>query len=290
MLSSDKGRGGCLSGRAVLVTGAGDGIGRAAALTFARYGAEVILLGKTVAPLEATFDDIVREGAVEPAIYPLDLALAQARDYADLARHIRTQIGHLDGLLHNAAVLELLTPLEFHPQAVWEATMRANVTAPFLLTQACLSLLKAAPDAALVFTSDECAVRPKAYWGAYGVSKAAVDNLALMWAQELDQTTVRVHVIDPGAVRTDMRLRTHPGAPASACPSPEALMPTYLHIMSAAGKESRGARLLAQDGSSPAWGDCHIVGRTNGGDRQERCFVQDRAGAQGGSGEDSIEG
>lgn len=289
MLSYDQAPEGCLTGRAVLVTGAGDGIGRAAALTFARYGAEVILLGKTVAKLEAAFDDIVREGGVQPAIYPLDLALAQARDYAELATNIRTQIGHLDGILHNAAVLELLTPLEFHPQAIWEATMRANVTAPFLLTQACLSLLKAAPDAALVFTSDECAVRPKAYWGAYGVSKAAADNLALMWAQELEQTTVRVHVVDPGAVRTAMRLRTHPGAPASACPPPEALMPAYLHVMSSGGGNHRGVRIRVQDGLSPAWKDRQIGGLMKEKDRQDGCFLQDHTWAQGPSGEDDIE-
>lgn len=288
-MNSDAGYPRCLAGRAVLVTGAGDGIGRAAALTFARHGAEVILLGKTVAKLEAVFDEIVRDGGVEPAIYPLDLALAQARDYAELGVAVRSQVGHLDGILHNAAVLELLTPLEFHPQAIWEATMRANVTAPFLLTQACLPLLKAAPDAALVFTSDECAVRPKAYWGAYGVSKAAVDNLALTWAQELEQTTVRVHIVDPGAVRTAMRLRTHPGAPGSACPPAEALMPTYLHLMSPAGKDHRGTRIQAQDGMSRPWEEYQIAGMTKEGDGQEECFLQDHVRAQGLGGEDDSE-
>ncbi|MHB8254694.1 MAG: YciK family oxidoreductase [Acidiferrobacter sp.] len=238
---------GCLKGRAVLVTGAGDGIGRAAALAYARYGAEVILLGKTVAKLEAVYDEILGLGGPEPAVYPLDLTGASARDYRDLAGSVEAQIGHLDGILHNAAVLEMLTPLEFHPLDAWDRTMRANVTAPFLLTQACLPLLKAAPDAALIFTSDECALTPKGYWGAYGASKAALHNLALMWAQELSDGPIRVNVLEPGAVRTAMRLRTHPGAPLSSWPLSEALMPAYVYFMGPDGQNHRGQLIQAQD-------------------------------------------
>lgn len=232
---------GCLQGRAVLVTGAGDGLGRAVALAYGRYGAEVILLGKTVAKLEAVYDEILSLGGPEPAVYPLDLTGAKARDYRQLAENVEHKIGHLDGILHNAAVLELLTPLEFHPLEAWDRTLRANVTAPFLLTQACIPLLKAAPDSAVLFTSDECAMTPKGYWGAYGASKAALNNLAFMWSQELSDTTVRVHVLDPGPVRTEMRLRTHPGAPLSSWPLPAALVPAYVYFM---GPEGRGRQDL----------------------------------------------
>ncbi len=222
---------GYLEGRAILVTGAGDGLGRAAARAYARSGAEVILLGKTVAKLESVYDEIVASGGPEPAVYPLDLSGASARDYRDLAENIRGQIGHLEGILHNAAVLELLTPLAFHPADIWERTLRANLTAPFLLTQACLPLLTAAADAAILFTSDECAVTAKGYWGAYGASKAGVTNLALMWARELSDTAIHVHALDPGPARTGMRLRTHPGAPLSSWPEPDALMPAYVRFM-----------------------------------------------------------
>lgn len=237
----------CLKGRAILVTGAGDGLGRAAAIAYARHGAEVILLGKTVAKLEAVYDDIVRMGAPQPAVYPMDLLGATLRDYHELAANMEHQIGHLEGILHNAATLELLTPLEFHALDAWDRALRTNLTAPFLLTQACLPLLRSAESSAVIFTSDACAVAPKGYWGAYGVSKAAVHNLALMWAQELSDTSVRINVLDPGPARTEMRSRTHPGAPLSSWPLPEALMPAYLLCMDPASPSPRGQLILADD-------------------------------------------
>ncbi len=224
---------GCLAGRAILVTGAGDGLGRAVAKGFAAQGAEVVLLGRTPSKLEAVYDEIVAAGGPQPAIYPLDLAGASAKEYRDLAKALREQVGHLEGLLHNAAILELLTPLDVHQFDVWERTMRANLTGPFLLTQACLPLLKEAADASIVFTGDECMTKPKGYWGAYGVSKAGMYNMALMLAQELDHTHVRVNVVDPGPVRTAMRLRTHPGAPLSSWPLPEELVAPYVALMRA---------------------------------------------------------
>lgn len=238
---------GCLQGRAVLVTGAGDGLGRAVARAYGRHGAEVVLLGKTVEKLEAVYDEILSLGGPEPAVYPLDLSGARARDYRDLAKNIESKIGHLEGILHNAAVLELLTPLEFHPAEAWDRTLQANVTAPFLLTQACLPLLRAAPDSAILFTGDECAVTPKGYWGAYGASKAALHNLAFMWSQELSETAIRVHVVDPGPVRTGMRLRTHPGAPLSSWPLPEALVPAYVYFMGPEGRNCRDQLIHASD-------------------------------------------
>ena len=235
----------CLKGRAVLVTGAGAGLGRAAALAYARHGAEVVLLDCHVRALEAVYDAIVEAGGPTPIAHPLDLAVATPADYAALGTALRGEVGHLDGILHNAAVLEMLTPLVFHPYDIWTQTLQVNLTAPFLLTQACLPLLTEASDAAVIFTSDACAVHPKGYWGAYGVAKAGADNLALMWAAELSNTPVRVHVLDPGPARTEMRLRTHPGAPTASWPTPEALMPAYVGLMAATGRAYQGLRVHA---------------------------------------------
>ncbi len=114
--------------------------------------------------------------------------------------------------------------------------MRVNLTAPFLMTQACLGLLRNATDSAVIFTGDECARHPKGYWGSYSVSKAGVENLGLMLAQELSNTAIRIHVLDPGPCRTAMRLRTHPGAPLASYPSPETVMPMYLYLMGPDGQ------------------------------------------------------
>lgn len=236
-----------LRGRTILVTGAGDGIGRVAAQTYARYGAEVILLGRTVSKLEGVYDQIVKAGGVKPAVYPLNLIGATAQDYRDLAEVVADDIGHLDGILHNAAMLELLTPLEYHPVEVWEHTLRANLTAPFLLTQACLPLLKASPDSAVIFSTDECASTPKGYWGAYAASKAGIQNVALMWAQELSDTSVRVNLIDSGPARTAMRHRTHPGEVLTAWPTPEELMSAYLYFIGPDSKGQRGSLVKAAD-------------------------------------------
>ncbi len=221
----------CLEGRTILVTGAGEGLGRAAALAFARHGAEVVLLDRTIPKLEAVYDEIVAAGGPTPAVYPMDFSGASVRDFQELAATVRDRLGHLEGLLHNAAELELLTPLAFHTADDWERTLRVNLTAPFLLTQACLPLLKAARRGTVVFTTDECAATPKGYWGAYGIGKAALNNLAFMWAKELSDTELRVHVLDPGPARTGMRLRTHPGAPLASWPLPDELMPAYVHLM-----------------------------------------------------------
>ncbi len=240
-----------LAGRAILVTGAAEGLGRAAALAYATHGAEVIALDANTPKLESLYDAIVQAGGCEPALHRLDLARAGTSEYDALAHALSTQVGHLDGILHNAAALELLTPLGFHAPEVWERTLRVNLTAPFLLTQACLPLLSEAPDPVVIFTSDECAVRPKGYWGAYGVSKAGIEALAATWGQELSNTPVRMHILDPGPARTEMRLRTHPGAPMASWPEPAALMPAYLYLMGPEGRAAGSERVSAQAWITP---------------------------------------
>lgn len=221
-----------LKNKTILVTGAGDGIGAEAAKTYATHGASVILTGKTVPKLEKIYDEIVAAKYPEPAIYPIDFTGASVDDYANMADTLEKNFGQLDGLLHNAAQLGLITPLASYTPKDWLTTLHTNLTAPFLLTQALIPLLMKAENASIVFTTDTVGKNPNAYWGAYGVSKAGIDNLMMTLAEELENTTkIRVNSIDPGAVRTNLRRSAFPGEIATESPLPETIMPCYLYLM-----------------------------------------------------------
>jgi NAD(P)-dependent dehydrogenase (short-subunit alcohol dehydrogenase family) len=229
-----------LAGRVILVTGAGSDIGRVASLAYARHGATLILLGERLTDLEALYDEIVAAGGADPAIFPLNLEVASAQDCLDLATGIASQLGRLDGLLHNAATLPYLSRISDYDPSDWDKTLRVDLSAPFLLTQACLPLLQAAPDAALVFLSDALVQTPKAFWGAYGVAKAGLDHLMRVLAAELENTPVRVNSLDPGPTRTNLRHRALPGEDTHGLHAPEALMPALLWLMGADASEVRG--------------------------------------------------
>ncbi len=230
-----------LQGKTILITGAGDGIGATAACTYAAHGATIILLGRTVQKLENIYDQIVKAGHPKPAIYPMDLEGAKDNDYYQLADNIEKEFSSLDGLLHNAARLDSLMPLEQYDLKIWARLMQVNLTAPFLLTHACLPLLKKSVDASVIFTSSGVAHHGRAYWGAYGVTKAGCDNLMQILADEVENhTNIRSNSIDPGAVRTRMRRLAYPAEDASLLPLPEDIMPAYLYLMGADSNEFTG--------------------------------------------------
>ncbi len=220
-----------LAGKTILVTGAGDGIGRTAAKTFASCGATVILLGRTVKKLEAVYDEIVAAGGPEPAIVPLDLKGATKTHYQGLNATIVEQFGKLDGLLHNAGVLGVLSPFEHIDHDSWNEIMQINVTAQFMLTQALMPALKRAAQPSIVFTSSGVGRQGRAFWGPYAVSKFATEGLAQVMADEYEGTHVRVNVINPGATRTTMRSKAYPAEDASKLKTAEQLMPTYVYFM-----------------------------------------------------------
>lgn len=232
-----------LEDRILLVTGAGDGIGRAAALGFAQHGATVVLLGKTIPKLEQVYDAIVEAGGPEPAIYPMHLEGATPHDYDELATKLEETFGRLDGLLHNAAILPYLGRIKDYEPEDWMKVVQVNLNAPFLLTQACLPLLLKSGDASVVFTSDSVGRRAKAYWGAYSVSKAGVENLAQVLAEELENTPVRVNTIDPGPTHTALRRRVFPGEDTDSLKKPEALVNGYLWLMGPDSGDTRGQAL-----------------------------------------------
>lgn len=222
-----------LQDRVILVTGAGRGLGREAALSYAAHGATVILHGRNVAQLETVYDEIEAAGYPQAAIIPLDLAVADDKAFASLADSIRLQLKRLDGILHNATAVLTPTPLELHTMEQWLSLLRVNVAAPAALTRACLPLLKAAPSASVIMTGESHGHNPLAFWGAYAVSKAALEPMAKIWAQEWENLHphLRINVLIPGPVNTPIRRKTHPGEdPASIAQAAE-LMPAYLYLM-----------------------------------------------------------
>ena len=227
-----------LQGKTVLVTGAGDGIGRAAALTYASHGATVILLGRTVTKLESVYDEIEAAGDPQPAIFPLDLATAGNDDVVTMAEAISESFGHLDGLLHNASVLGERRPIESATLAGWQEVMQVNVNAQFLLTRHLLPLLQAAPSASIIFTSSGVGRKGRAFWGAYAVSKFATEGFMQVLADELENTgQVRVNSLNPGATNTAMRRLAYPSETPTDNPDADDIMPVYLYLM---GEDSSG--------------------------------------------------
>ncbi len=234
-----------LAGRTVLVTGAGDGIGACAAKTFASYGANVVLLGRGQAKLEAVFDAIAQDTGTDPTIVPCDLEIATIDAYADLNSQILDHYGRLDGLLHNASLLGPRVPLEFYDAATWRRVMHVNVEAMFLLTQALLPALRQSADASVVITSSSVGRVGRAYWGAYAASKFAAEGFAQVLADELaHEGRVRVATLNPGATRTSMRVAAYPAEDPATVPPPESHMDIYLYLL---GPDSRGRSELQWD-------------------------------------------
>ena len=233
-----------LAGRIVAVTGAGSGLGLAVARCFAAHGATVILMGRRQRSLEQAYDAITGAGHPEPLIHPVDLAAASADDFAAIAAGIEGSLGALHGLVHNAAALGALAPLEHCEPADWTQVMRVNVDAAFLLTRACLPLLRAGGDGRLLFTTAGVAREPRAYWGAYAASKAAVEALAGVIADEEEADgRVRVACLDPGRVQTRLYRAAWPGLPPESAPPPERLAPAWLQFMGEGGRALHGCLL-----------------------------------------------
>lgn len=242
----------CLKDRVVLITGAGDGIGRCAARTFALYGAHVILLGRTRTKLEEVFDWIETSTDTRPVIVPCDLETLDDASANALTEAIEGEFGRLDGLLHNASLLGPRVPVAHYDSAQWQRVMQVNAHAPFLLTRSLLGLLEASGDASVVFTSSSVGRKGRAYWGAYAVSKFALEGLAQVLADEHeDAARIRFNSLNPGATRTSMRARAYPGENPAEVPTAEEKMDIYLYLMEPASRSVNGALLDASDWPGP---------------------------------------
>ncbi len=234
-----------LQGRIILITGAGRGIGAAAAMSYAAHGATVLLLGKTEENLNLIYDQIEAAGYPQAAVIPFNLETALAHQYDELAAMIEREFGHLDGLLHNAAILGPRTPLEQLSGDNFMRVMQVNVNATFMLTSTLLPLLKLSKDASVIFTSSSVGRKGRAYWGAYAASKFANEGLMQVLADEMDGICPgRANSINPGATRTDMRAQAYPGENPASNPLPADIMPLYLYLM---GPDSTGVNGQAFD-------------------------------------------
>ena len=234
-----------LKDRVILITGAGRGIGAAAAKTFAAHGATVLLLGKTEASLNAVYDEIEAAGHPQAAVIPFNLETAQPHQYDELAATLEAEFGRIDGVLHNASILGPRTPIEQLSGDNFMRVMQVNVNAMFMLTSTLLPLLKLSKDASVVFTSSSVGRKGRAYWGAYAVSKFATEGLMQVLADEVDGiASVRSNSVNPGATRTIMRAQAYPGENPDSNPEPAAIMPVYLYLM---GPDSAGVNGQAFD-------------------------------------------
>jgi len=235
----------CLAGRVIMVTGAYGGLGEAAAKAAAAAGATVVLLGKKVPKLNRVYDAIKKIGP-EPALYPLDMRGADPADYEAMADKIAAELGGLHGILHCAADFSGLRPLETTSPEEFVTQIHVNLTAPWLLTQACLPVLRQSGDAAVVFVAEDLRRVNKAYWGAYGIAKAGLEGLVSMLHDETEDSVVRVAALQPGPMRTSIRARAYVEEAATDCPEASVYAPACVHLLSAAGIADRG-RILRPD-------------------------------------------
>lgn len=242
-----------LKDKVILVTGAGSGIGRAIAKSYAALGATLVLLGRTVEKLDSLYDEIENAGNPQPAMVPLNLDTASEKDYIELSNKLLDEFGRLDGLVHNASLLGVRTPLDNYDPVIFQQVMRVNLEAPFLMTQSLLPLLKRSTDASIIFTSSSVGRQGKAYWGAYSVSKFATEGMMQILADELENTqNIRVNAINPGATRTQMRAYAYPAEDPATLPAAEDIQPLYSFLMGRDSQQINGRSIDAQADISPS--------------------------------------
>ncbi|MDX2475879.1 MAG: SDR family NAD(P)-dependent oxidoreductase, partial [Gammaproteobacteria bacterium] len=215
-----------------LITGAAGAVGSAVAITLGISGATVILVDRNSRGLDATYDQITEAGGAEPIKLELDLAATGIPQYEEMADLIKNEFSRLDGLIHCAVEPGTLTPLSQYTMEMLNKALLVNLSAPYMMTQCCLDLLREAKNASVIFTSTEVARKGKAYWGGYSISGFALEGLAQIWADELEtNTSIRINTLDTGPVRSLLLSRIFPGEERSAVPTAESVVPAYLYLL-----------------------------------------------------------
>ncbi len=236
-----------LNGKTILVTGANRGFGRAMTLDLAKAGASVIMLGRDLGSLEEVYDEVVDAKYQEPILYPFDLEGATPEHYEQLQKNILDNFGRLDGLIHNASIIGTMMPIEQYDIKLWYATMQININAPFMLTQFLIPALNKSADARILFLSSSVGRSARAYWGAYGVSKFAIEGLSQTLSDELEKTNIKVNSLDPGRMRTEMRRAAYPAENSDKNPFPEDKSSAIVYLMSEKTKKLNGEQLTLSD-------------------------------------------
>lgn len=228
-----------LANKTILITGASQGVGAAVARACAAAGATVVLTGRHQGKLEKVYDQIIADGSPEPFAACFDFLQAKEIEFDAFAKTVADATGYqLDGLVHCAAYLYTLSPLEFQTVDEWVNQYRINTVAPMALTRALMPLLQKSDDASIVFVSESHSLEPTAYWGGFGASKAGLNYLSTVLAAELERFEhLRVNTLIPGPVHSPQRVKTHPGESKSERHELASITPEFVYWLS---RESRG--------------------------------------------------
>jgi NAD(P)-dependent dehydrogenase (short-subunit alcohol dehydrogenase family) len=240
-----------LAGRIALVTGATRGIGRACAVALAGAGAQVIAVGRTQGALEELDDELVAAGAPRPTLVPMDLTEGDGIDALGLEifqRHKR-----LDILVHAAGMLGGLWPVAHVDPRLWDKIIATNLTAAYRLIRSLEPLLRQSDAGRALFLTSDRADHPKAFWGTYAATKAALDAMVRSWADEIEHTKVRAVLVDPGPMRTRMRAEALPGEEPDTLPDPAELGPMIVALAAASdlGLPTASARFSEWKAAQP---------------------------------------
>ena len=211
--------GGRLQGRIALITGASRGIGAAVARRYAQEGAHIIAVARTVGALEELDDDILHLTGQSATLVPMDITDAEKVD--QMSALINQRFGRLDILVGNAGILGILSPLRHIEPKIWDQVIAVNLSANWRLLRAMDPLLHSSHAGRAIFVTSTVGAEARAYWGAYAVSKAALEMMTRTYAKEIATTPIRVNLVNPGGTRTQMRSQAMPGEDPNTLPSPE---------------------------------------------------------------------
>jgi len=216
-----------LEGRVALITGASHGIGRAVAKRFAAEGATVIALGRNVGALEELDDEIRADGG-KLVLLPMDLTMYEKIDA--MGASIYERFGKLDIVVGNAGLLGELAPVGHIDTQVFENTYATNVTANFRLIRSVDKLLRLSDAGRAIFVTSNASSKGRAFWGLFASTKAALESLVLSYAQEVEETPLRVNLVNPGRIRTKMRAEAYPGEDPETLPTAESITDVFVDL------------------------------------------------------------